>query len=231
MDKYKITIKIYGVKSRMHMINATASKLSISRENIFLDDRANGGDALYTAKKAYLSEHGDATHGIFLQDDIEVCDGFLDICYQIVQTHPDKIISLFPFDYQNKINDFESLSTPYIKAFTLSACGIIIPVKYIEGCFKWIYEVYHDNIADDTGIKAWANAHKIDIITTIPSLIQHIGDDSIISPKCPIRRTVYYEKNPIADWSNLEIRNFAGNSNFAPKCKNIIKIGGILNGN
>ena len=233
MDKkFKIITKIYGVESRRDMIDATAQKLSITKENIFLDDRINGGDPLYTAKKAYLSNHGDATHGIFLQDDVEVCDNFLNICEQIIQTHPDKIISLFPFDFMNEEAGLDNLSSPYVYAYTLSACGIIMPIKYIKPCFDWIKETYNDNIADDMGIALWAGNNNISIITTIPSLIQHIGDESVISPNHYIRRTVYYRENPIADWSNKQIYFCKKqNSNFAPKCKNIIKIGGILNGN
>lgn len=223
----KIITKIYGVESRRDMINATAEKLSISEENIFLDDRPNGGSAIYTAKKAYLSDHGSATHGIFLQDDIEVCDNFLDICYQIIETHPDKIISLFPYDYQKEYYRLENLNTPYVNVYTLSACGIIMPIKYIKPCFDWIKLTFDDNIADDTSINLWADANKVNVITTIPALIQHIGDDSIICPDCFIRRTVYYRKNPVADWSNKEVCVVPNpNTMFYPKSKKILKVGG-----
>jgi hypothetical protein len=45
------------------------------------------------------------------------------------------------------------------------------------------------------------------IITTVPATVQHIGDISIANIGCAIRRTVYYDKNPIANWSNKAILN------------------------
>lgn len=226
----KIITKIYGVESRRDMINTTANKLFIPEENIFLDDRPNGGSAIYTAKKAYLSDHGSATHGIFLQDDVEVCDNFLDICYKIIETHPDKIISLFPFDYQKEYYCLENLNTPYVNVYTLSACGIIMPIKYIKPCFDWIKETFNDEMPDDISINLWADANHIKVITTIPALIQHIGDDSIICPNCFIRRTVYYRKNPVADWGNKEVFLVPNpNSIFYPKSKKILKPGGNYN--
>ena len=232
INNYKFIIKIYGVESRRDMINSTAQKLCVPEDNIFLDDRPNGGGSLYTAKKAYLSDHGDATHVVFLQDDVEVCDNFRDICEQIIQTHPEKIISLFPFDYQDNSDELNNLSTPYVNVYTLSACGVIMPVEYIKPCFDCIKEAFKDQIADDSGIQNWAMSKNICMITTIPSLIQHIGDKSIICSDAKIRRTVYYRKNPVADWSNKDIY-IAKKQRlvFYPKCKNIIRLGGILNDN
>lgn len=216
---------MYGIESRKSNIDYIAKKLSIPEENIFFDDRPNGGDALYTAKKAYLSNHGDATHVIFLQDDIEVCNKFTNICSTIIETHPDKIVSLFPFQFQARTERLDSITTPYIATHYLSACGVIMPVEYIKSCFDYIKIVYNDDVADDTGIASWAYSKRIDIITTIPAILQHIGDVSALDENRPIRRTVYYDPNPVADWSNKEIdTSFRHYPDFSPKGPNVIRV-------
>ena len=205
MNDIKLIFKVYGVIQRINTINKIAKDLNISNCNIFLDDRLNGGDALYTAKKAYLSSIGDATHLVVLQDDVELCNNFVDICYQIVAAHPDKIVSLFPFDYQIYSEQYENIGTPYLAVNIMSGCGVIMPVQYIKPCFNYIQSEFNDKIEDDKGIREWAEYAGIDIITTIPALIQHIGDRSILNKYRPIQRTYYFEKDPIADWSNPNI--------------------------
>ena len=216
----KTIIKIYGVQSRMGMIKATAEKLSVDEENIFLDDRDNGGDPLYTAKKAYLSDCGDATHGIFLQDDVEVCDNFIEICEQIIAAHPNKIIGLFPFDYMRYDSKLDSLESPYLEIRVLSGQGIIMPIEYIKPCFEWLKSTYDDKIDDDKGIHQWAKYSGVKVITTVPALVQHIGDVSAIDTSRKVRRTYYYSKNPVANWSNPIInKGLFRTDKFAPKHK------------
>lgn len=221
----KLVVKIYGVESRRTCIDSIVEKLSIPEDCIFIDDRPNGGDVMYTAKKAWLSDHGDATHALILQDDIEVCDGFLDICKTIIDTHPDKIVSLFPFQFLRKDERLNNISTPYVATFGLSGQGIIMPVEYIKPCFDYIKIVYNDDVADDTGIASWAFSTRTDIITTIPAILQHIGDISALDENRPIRRTVYYDPNPVADWTNEEIdTSFRHYPDFSPKGPNVIRV-------
>lgn len=205
MNNIKLIFKIYGVIQRIDTIKSIAKKLNISNDNIFLDDRQNGGDVLYTAKKAYLSDAGDATHLVVFQDDVELCNDFINICEQIIAAHPDKIVSLFPFDYQMYSGQYENIGTPYLSVNTMSGCGVIMPIQYIKPCFDYIKSEFNDEIEDDMGIKKWAEHAGVDIITTIPAIIQHIGDKSILNKYRPIQRTYYFEKDPIADWSNQNV--------------------------
>lgn len=205
----KIDIHIYGVHERDDMITATVNKLGLGYDNVHYDDRPERGLMIYTAKKAWLAPVPDGiTHRVALADDVEVCDGFLEICEQIVATHPDKIISLFPYEFMQRNPLIEGYDTPYFKCNILSGCAIIMPVQYIKPCFDYVKAVFDDICADDEGIQAYAEARGIGMLTTIPATIQHIGDDSIANVGCPIRRTVYFQKNPIADWSNNTILKY-----------------------
>lgn len=54
--------------------------------------------------------------------------------------------------------------------------------------------------------------YKIPILTTIPAIIQHIGDVSVIDPSKPIRRTQYFERDPVANWASQKINKFCKSS-------------------
>ena len=45
----------------------------------------------------------------------------------------------------------------------------------------------------------------IPVISTIPCLVQHLGDDSLVDEHLPIRRTTRFVKQPEADWSSTDV--------------------------
>lgn len=199
-------IHIYGVRTREAMINATAAKLNLTPKVIHYDDRQNGGPILYTARKAWLADiPNGVTHRIVFQDDVEVCDGFREIVAQIAEAHPRDVIGFFPFNFQERISQIEGQDTPYFLANPLSACGIMMPVEYIQPCFNYISTHLDESSGDDYAIQEWARYAGVKVLTTIPALIQHIGDESIANKGSGIRRTVYYQKNPQANWSSKKI--------------------------
>ena len=167
----KIDVQVYGVHDRDEMIANLLNRLNVGYDCVHYDDRLGGGMTIYTAKKAWLAPLQDGqTHRVALADDVEVCKNFWNICEQIADAHPTKIISLFPYEYMNRVPQIEGQSTPYVRANILSGCAIMMPVEYIEPCFEYVKAVFDDNCADDEGIQAWANQRGIPIITTIPHL-------------------------------------------------------------
>lgn len=212
--------------SRDAMIANLKNQLDLDDTSVYYDDRPSGGLAIYTAKKAWLSpiESGE-THRVVFPDDAMVCDGFKGISEKIIETHPDSIISLFCWEGKQRDKRLENLSSPYLESRFVIGCGIIMPVKYIKPCFDWVKEVYDDNVADDAAIQYWANENNIPIITTIPSLVQHLGDDSILTPNATIRKSAYFTKNPLADWTNKEVLSVPNNI-FKPCGKKVIRVYG-----
>lgn len=209
MNMGKIDIHVYGVHERDDMIAATVTKLGLSYDNVHYDDRPERGLMMYTAKKAWLAPiPNGVTHRVALADDVEVCDGFLEICEQIIETHPDAVVSLFPYEFMKRIPAIENADTPYFKCNVLSGCAIIMPVKYIEPCFDYVKAVFDDNCADDEGIQAYAESRGLLMLTTVPATIQHIGDDSVAFPGRFVRRTVYYDVAPKVDWSNPTVMQY-----------------------
>lgn len=205
----KIDIHVYGVHERDGMIAATVEKLGLCYDNVHYDDRTERGLMMYTAKKAWLSPiPNGVTHRVALADDVEVCDGFWEICEQIIDAHPDAIISLFPYEFMSRIPAIEDIETPYFKCNVLSGCAIIMPVEYIQPCFDYVKQRFDDNCADDEGIQAYAEDAGVEMLTTVPATVQHIGDDSVAFPGRLIRRTEYYEVAPKADWANPMVMEY-----------------------
>lgn len=194
-----IDVRVFGVEERIDNIRITQKKLSVPDEKVFIDYNRDG--VVPTAKRAWTYPT-EGSHVMVLQDDIELSNGFLDICNIIAKTHPKKIVSLFPYQFMRRPIGMRKMVSPYIRTRVLSGCGIIMPAEYIKPCIESFPE---DAMQDDTMIYNWAKSRGVWVITTIPAILQHIGDDSVIDPKKAIRRTVFYEENPVADWSNPKI--------------------------
>lgn len=200
---------IYGTPSRDNFIIPLSSALDIPPQNIHYDDRPNGGPILYMSKKAWLADiPPDITHRIVFQDDVEVCHNFVDIALQIAANHPKDIISFFPFNFQRSNPKIEGLDTPYFIAATLSCPAVMMPVEYIEPCFHYIDTRFGENVDDDWAIQEWARHAGVRILTTIPAIVQHIGDVSVANKMAPVRRTVYYDSNPQANWDSKKVMNW-----------------------
>lgn len=211
----KIDIQLFGVHERDEMIANLAAKLSLGTSQIHYDDRPSGGHCFYTAKKAWLAplEEG-TTHHLVCADDIEVCDNFLEIAEQIAEAHPKSVISFFPFEFMERNPEIEQCETPYFLCHVVSGCAIMMPVEYIEDYCNYVDKNFGENADDDWTLQFWAMKNHIQILTTVPSLVQHIGDVSVLNPTCKQRRTVYFEKNPEVDWSNQKIAKWCNSEWF-----------------
>lgn len=207
--KIKLSTKIYGVKERESMMRALQSQLNLNDEDIFFDDRPFRGMAYYTARKAWMAPFKEEeTHRLVFPEDMIVCNNFYDNVYQILQNHPDKVISLLVMNYFKK-EWAKNLTTPYTYSYFCYGNGIIIPRQYIRPMIEWIDQKYKDKIdfiADDIAITEWLQLNKIPIISTVPNLVEHIGDISIEDERRPIRRSFYFEENPQVDWNNNKIQ-------------------------
>lgn len=201
-----ISVKIYGMPEREDMIRATATKLNLSQSDIYYDDGSHR-TPLENARFAWEAPiEAGVTHRCVLQDDVEVCDGFIEILERMAKANPKAIYGLFPFEYQRQMNELEKLESPYIECTQLSGCGVMMPVEYIPCMFDWLDtgKRYYRN--DDDMYDIFAKEHNILVLTTIPATLQHIGDVSLYNYQHnQIRRTHYYTPNPIANWDSTKI--------------------------
>ena len=179
-NNYKYDIRIMAHPSRKEMVKNILGQLGMSEDIVIYDDRKFGGDAIYTAEKAWKSPftENDITHRIILQDDIILADNFLEKCKDIVNTVPDNPISLSN-TFIAGLPEYKYKSCCYFITHEIWGVGIIMPIKYIEPCWNWINsQKGTDNYCkcDDIMIMRYFESQNINAYTTIPCLVQHISD-------------------------------------------------------
>lgn len=179
----KLDVKIMGVKSRHPYILRLVDNLGVSYDEVVLDDRGpnGGGSAWYNAKRAWGKTLGDATHRMVIQDDVIVCNGFLDICRQMITQLPE---AAFAFSCGAWIRpEMRKGESPYLrlKGCCISAQAIILPAKHIPAMIVWSDDIFGPEYKHDDGRIGWYLAyHEVPTYTVIPSLVEHLQIDSVL---------------------------------------------------
>ena len=199
-----IDVRVFGVPERMGWIEEKKSILNLPDENIFIDYNHVGCAPM--ARLAWLKET-DKPFTMVLSDDAELCNNFMSYCERVARAHPRAIISLFPFQFVKPVPGSKlPTKSPYVLTKTLSGCGIMMRTEYVKPC---IYSWHPDAKGDDTSIQAWAEKQRIKILTTLPALIQHVGDVSVCDPTRVLGRTPYFDKNPTnVDWDSKYVTSW-----------------------
>ena len=196
-----IDCKIMSMLGRQYNVDQLKNILSLSDCDIVYDKGDNS--PLSTAISAWGKPYMNGiTHRVLLQDDVQVCNGFAKICDRISLSHPNEVVGLFPFDTLNI--DFDLNDSPFYDLSILSGCAIMMPVKYIESFIEYAKEKPVEN-RDNWTLRAFCEDNGIRMIQTVPALVQHIGDVSLFCASSGIRRTKYFQENPIADWDTQKI--------------------------
>lgn len=204
-----VGIKIVGVHERDHMIDSMNRQLQLPAGDIIYDERPGGGYAFPILKKAWLDPYAEEeTHRVVLNDDLELCDNFREICEQIAKAQPNSIVSFFTTYLNSSFCDQEIklIHTPYIKHdIGIFGCAIMMPKNVAIECMEYTQKDYPDIKFESRAFTEFAREIGIPIITTLPCLVQHIGDESLVDQSLPIRRTTRFEKYPEADWNTKEV--------------------------
>lgn len=204
-----VGIKIVGVHERDHMIDEMNRQLQLPAGDIIYDERQGGGYAFPMLKKAWLDPYADEeTHRVVLNDDLELCNNFREICEQIAKAQPNSIVSFFTTYLNSSFCDQEiqKIQTPYIRHDVgIFGCAIMMPKDVAIECMEYTNNYYPDIKFESRAFTQFARERGIPIITTLPGLVQHIGDESLVDQSLPIRRTTRFEKYPDADWNTKEV--------------------------
>lgn len=201
-----VDVRIIAVPERKDFVKKNQEILKLPATNIVWDKEHVG--CVYTAKKAWCIET-DKPFVLVMADDAELCKDFMMYCEKIIQVHPEKIISFFPnqFRKRNQVRNRERRS-PYVSTREASGLAIMMKTDYIKPCL----ETWDMSIGDDVNITRWAKNNDIQIITTLPSLVQHIGDESVHDTTRSIGRTYFFNPDPkhenwddgfVTSWSNV----------------------------
>ena len=171
-----ISLYIYGCRPEIY---ERAKEIGVPSDHIFTDDRPNGGTPLYVAKKAWLDRiRIGETHRCVLQDDVAVCDNFMDHLQAMVKFDPAGVWSLFPLefiDFPEKGEERHKKEGIFLRTTYLSGCAIMMPVDYCRSIY-YAEEGIAEN-DDEIAIMDAYHHKNAKLYTTIPATVQHLGDD------------------------------------------------------
>lgn len=193
-----ISIRIFGVPQRIDNIRETQKRLSVPDELIFIDKNYEG--CVPTARKAW-GYPTDKEFTMVLQDDIELCEDFEKYLEIIVRTHPEAIISFYSLKLSNTAIPVGVYpKSPYISTKFASGQAIIMRTEWVEPCLN-SWKEWVDG--DDVNITNWANDEGKTILTTLPTIVQHLGVQSVFNPSRSLGGSPHYNNKPShVDWSN-----------------------------
>ena len=198
-----IDIRIMAHPSRSENVTKMLQALNFSEDIVVWDDRPGKNDAMYTARKAWTAPiHGGCTHRLVLQDDGELCEGFLEIAEQVAAKHPQEIVS---FMHEGEVPS-EGRYRPHV--FSVGV-ALMIPVALLDDLWWFVdnrlpvvaLPHLHEIIKHDTTcIRYWLRYRDIPCITTVPSLVQHIGDESLVGIDRKRIAPDYTKTPPLTGW-------------------------------
>lgn len=202
-----VDIRIMASQKRAGNVASLLRKLRLEDTAVIWDDRPEGGDAMYTARMAWLYPLADgATHRLVLQDDVDVCDDFIHIINTIAETHPCRAVTTISFISPSNWPNYDN--TPYYRVNNMPGCGIMLPVPVIKPCMDWCDSSTDAalKLHDDLMISKYCRNHRVMMIAVLPCIIQHPDDDTLLHQIYSWKRTSrYYNEHAQADWSNKSI--------------------------
>lgn len=195
-------------KERKEKTQAIITQLHLQPHQIFNDVRRQG--LWFNASRAWASADRSKKYHVVIQDDIILCDNFLETV--------DKIISPDTFNlpiiqlYHNKITDTDSrceaANFHWIKSpLVTTAQALMIRSDLIHNWLRWCAKnVSLDYRFDDGRLEMWQAVFNTPAYFTFPNIVDH-DDDIPSSLGLPRGRRISYlfEPNPLnLDWNFQE---------------------------
>lgn len=222
----KLGVKISGVEERNFLIVQELKKMGLlqDRESV-VQYNGKTRNILGCFNRALKSfENTDVTHVLVLQDDADLCDDFLPILQRCCEKFENAVWSLF--SSRVKSEDRKTAS-PYIRirGYGVYGVGIVFPMKYFQDFMDWQKECVPEGFEhDDVVIGEYCKQNGIDVMSTIPSLLQHLGGkSSMMGHNCGVVSKVWNGAGEPKkqDWDNLDFNTSAYIG--TGYCSNLIK--------
>lgn len=113
----------------------------------------------------------DSTHHLLLQDDVEVCDGFVEGLPQIVAGFPDDVISLFAMPRKG----FSGMDCRWGEAEGTWGCAVVMPKALIWEFLQWEQENIKPEFKhDDSRVSLWCCNTKRTVKVPFPNPVNHL---------------------------------------------------------
>lgn len=123
--------------------------------------------------------HPGATHGLFLNDDVVLCDNFHEILEQVIAAYPNDVISLYASDPKSA----KVRSRYYSSRDGLIGNAYVIPVPLLEKFSQFrqvdLMPFAKTHLSEDQQVNLFCMANGLKIRHTVPSLVDH--DVTVVS--------------------------------------------------
>lgn len=213
MFDYKINI--IGVIERKGLISQLCTRLNLAEKSVIYDNNKLG--PLSSVIKSLAVNENNVSHTVLLQDDAWPCNNFNDICEQIIATHSNSVVGLFPFDFMDEeVKPINGSTSPYYDVGILSGVGLIFPNKYTNAFIEFAKKSPYPR-EDDRTILMFCRTNNIEVLQTVPAVVQHIGDKSILSETEVVRRSNYFDIDMDVNWNSLKVNHLRYHSSLERK--------------
>lgn len=171
---FKLSVSIMAVPQRRLLVNSMLKGLP-DKTPVSYDLKRRG--IWENAKLAWMSYDRSASHHLLLQDDLELCDGFMDVSLKLVEVFPEAIIGL----YHNRMQatqEAKNKGLNWIKFNVVNnACANIMPTAWIPEFVYWCEKHVEPNYRHDDGRLCLWQLHgnrKAECYFTAPTVVEHL---------------------------------------------------------
>ncbi|MFJ5265708.1 hypothetical protein ACIQAC_35140 [Streptomyces sp. NPDC088387] len=159
---------------------------------------------LRTAKRAWAAIAPGATHHIVIQDDVRPVSGFAELLRRAVAARPHQGVSLY-VNWNSSQNSYRvrqaaAWGRPFAELSTLEytpTLGLALPVAAAAGLAAHLAGLPDHLRDDDEMVTPFRRAYGLDVVATVPNLLDHGGDLSLAgNGGHGIRHAVVFHPDP-----------------------------------
>jgi hypothetical protein len=153
---------------------------------VIVDPEPSGRPSpLRAARLAWSAAGRNATHHLVLQDDVELCSGFLDHVEEAIAARPDAALSLFT-EWGNRTgaalrmasllgDAWAEVVDPYVQTQAL-----VLPAGVAAGFDAFAEREAGDDLMDDTVMVAYLRRLGVRAVVPVPNLVEHADTPSLV---------------------------------------------------
>ncbi|MGI5208555.1 hypothetical protein ACQEU6_44175 [Spirillospora sp. CA-108201] len=165
---------------------------------------------LRTAKRAWARIQDGVTHHMVLQDDIALAPGFAEQVHEAVARHPEDGVSFYSHwnspqnSYLVRRAAVAGASYAPLSLTEWTPCqGFVLPVDRARELAAYLAEIPDEVQDDDEMVAVFCRKQGIPVVATVPHLVDHGVDETIVGHRGELRATVFApgEPAPAAHWT------------------------------
>ena len=163
----------------------------------------------HTAKRAWREARPDVTHHLVLQDDIVLCENFVDIVQGILQNADPEYVDVnevgFSFcDDIWKMRHAYKFNKGWVYTqMARHAQALMLPITWIEPFITWAdYNVRPEYYHDDGRLEMWLRENYMVLHHSVPSLVKHDDYGSVHSHLNG--KEILEDKQPYAEYMFID---------------------------